>query len=153
MGWVRGSMYHIGFSDFLMYSGSTMSLDVAVSQRLQAAALDRGQSLGWMRGKRGVLPLQLLLLVIASEPLVVCGHHVVALGLGNDGLVLVVVVREEHVGAVLVEPAELLAAQGEDAAQDQTETAVWVLLGVGERECRAPGAAEDDPLLDFEERA
>ena len=32
--------YHLGSSAFLMYSGSTISLDVAVSHRLHALALD-----------------------------------------------------------------------------------------------------------------
>lgn len=39
----ESSTDQVGFSDFLICSGSTASLHVAVSQRLHALALDGGQ--------------------------------------------------------------------------------------------------------------
>ena len=55
--------------------------------------------------------------------------------------------------AALVEPGELLAPQQEDAAQDQLAHAVGMALRVGQRQGRAPRAAEQLPALDAEMRA
>jgi hypothetical protein len=51
---------------------------------------------------------------------------------------------------VAVEPLELLLAQSKDAAQDEREDDVGVLLGVREGEGRAPAPAKDVPALDAE---
>ena len=59
-------------------------------------------------------------------------------------------VGEDRRGAALVEPLQLVASQGEDAAQDDLAHGIRVALGVGQRERRAPRAAEDLPLLDAE---
>ena len=60
---------------------------------------------------------------------------------------------EHPAAAALVEPGELLAPQQEDAAQDQLAHALGVRLRVGQRQGRAPRAAEQLPALDAEVRA
>ncbi len=58
-------------------------------------------------------------------------------------------VREKERGALLVEELELLAPQGEDAAEDERLDLVSVRLSVGDGEGRTPGAAEDDPAINL----
>ena len=50
--------------------------------------------------------------------------------------------------ALPVEPVEFGLAQQEDAAEHQFPHAFGVLLSIGERQRRAPGAAEDLPTID-----
>ena len=57
-------------------------------------------------------------------------------------------VGPDHVGpAGLVVPVELASAQGEDAAQHQSEDPLRVALGVGESQGGSPRPAEDEPAL------
>ena len=74
---------------------------------------------------------------------------------GNRRDVLLPEVGKDRAGAqrVLVEPFELGAAQQEDAAQHQFGDALGVALRVGQRQRRAPGAAEHQPALDPQMRA
>ena len=87
----------------------------------------------------------------ARQAPVVGAQQVAALGLGDRREVVLPRVRGRCAGAaVLVEPVELPAAQQEDAAQHELGHALRVRLGVGERERRAPRAAEHLPALDAE---
>ncbi|TXL72275.1 DUF3987 domain-containing protein [Vineibacter terrae] len=52
----------------------------------------------------------------------------------------------EHGAHALEEPLHLLVAPQEDAAQDEAEAAVGIVLAIGKRQRRAPGAAEHQPL-------
>ena len=55
----------------------------------------------------------------------------------------------EHLGdAELVVPGELGLGDGVDSAQDQRADPLGMGLGIGERQRRAPGAAEDEPSVD-----
>ena len=53
----------------------------------------------------------------------------------------------EHRSAALVEPVDFLLAQEEDAAQDEFCDLIGMSLGIGERQGRTPGSAEDLPAL------
>jgi hypothetical protein len=55
-------------------------------------------------------------------------------------------------GGSVVEPVELPATKHEDAAQDELRDPVGMGLGVRERQCAPPRAAEDLPALDAERR-
>ena len=52
--------------------------------------------------------------------------------------------------AVLVEPVHFALRAREDAAQDQCAHALGMCLRIGERQRRAPRAAEHEPVLDAE---
>src|SRR5262249_15763611 len=59
---------------------------------------------------------------------------------------------EEAAGAV-VEPVDLGAPRRADAIEDDLRDAAGVSLGVGERQRRTPGVAEQQPAIDAEVRA
>ncbi len=88
--------------------------------------------------------------VVAGEPRVVGEEEVTALGLGDGREVVLPRVGEDRARAALVEPVDLLLAEEEDAAQHELGDALGVGLGVGQREGRPPGAAEDHPAVDAE---
>lgn len=87
-------------------------------------------------------------LVAAGQAPVERGHQVVALVLRDRRQVILPVVGEQPAGAFLVEPAELVRAAQEDAAQDQCLDPLGMGLRVGQRQGRPPGAAEQHPALD-----
>ena len=57
-------------------------------------------------------------------------------------------IGEQHVGAVPVEPVQLDLGAQEHPAQDEAETAVGMCARIGQGQGCAPGAAEDQPLVD-----
>ena len=101
-----------------------------------------------------VLPLapglggaQLLGRVIARQALVVRRHQVAALGFGDGGQVIFPAIGEQPRRAFLVEPLHFGAAQREDAAHHQFADVPRMRFGVGQRQRRAPRAAEHQPLV------
>ena len=60
--------------------------------------------------------------------------------------------RERTVPHAVEEPVDLMRPTEEDAAQHQGEAPLGMGLGIGQRQGRAPGAAEDDPALDADQR-
>ena len=88
---------------------------------------------------------------IREEPRV--GPHIVAEAavIGRDGRHVAGPEIRGHVAArSLVEPLEFTATQGEDAAQYELGHPLGMRLGVGQREGRAPRAAEYLPAFDPE---
>ena len=69
--------------------------------------------------------------------------------LGGDGCeVSLPGVRKDRAGPFLVEPAELLGSQEEDATQHQLARPLGVGLRVRQRQRRTPGTPEDQPAVD-----
>ena len=75
-------------------------------------------------------------------------HQIAAFDLGNGCEIVIPRVGEQGVGALLVKPLQLPAAQHEDATQYQFGHAIRMALGIGQGQRGAPGAPEDLPALD-----
>ena len=88
--------------------------------------------------------------VRSREAAMVGGDQVAALVLGDRRDESLPWLGEQSRGAVPIEPAQLGAAHREDAAQHELADALRMRLGIGERQRRAPRAAEDEPALDGE---
>ncbi len=86
--------------------------------------------------------------VVTDQPLVIGAHQVAAFGFGYGGDEPFPGVREDHRGAVLIEPVQLLPGQQEDATQNQGQDALRMSDGVGHGQGRAPGPAEHHPFVD-----
>ena len=91
---------------------------------------------------------KLCLDVIAGETLAIGGHQVAALGLGDRRDEMFPFVGKQQRGAILVVPFEFPAAERKDAAQHQLGAPLRVGFGIGERQGRAPRAAEHQPALE-----
>ena len=90
--------------------------------------------------------------VFARQPAVVGAHHIAAFGGRDRRDEAFVEVGVERAGAVgrAVEPGELPGAHQKYPAQHELGDARRMRLRIGERERRAPGAAEQLPALDAE---
>lgn len=86
-------------------------------------------------------------LVIAGEAAVEGRDQVVALHVRDRLEVVLPCIREQAVGAFLVEPFQLPATQHEDAAQHQFGHALRMGFRVRQRQGRPPAAAEHLPAL------
>ena len=73
-----------------------------------------------------------------GEAAVIGFDQIAALGLGDHAQILLEGVGEDPATAFLIEPFELRAPQREDASQHELGHALWVCLGVSERERGAP---------------
>ena len=71
--------------------------------------------------------------------------EITALGLRDRGDIAVESIREEAAGAFLVEPLDLGFRDEENAAQHEAEHTRRMGDGIGQRQRRAPGAAEHQP--------
>lgn len=75
-------------------------------------------------------------------------EQVVALIQGNRRDVVLPIVGKQATGASLVEPLDFLRTAEEDPTQDQAMHPLWMGLGVGQGQGRAPGTAEQHPFFD-----
>ena len=78
------------------------------------------------------------------------GERIGALGLGQVADEIGVEIGAENLRTVDEGPLDLLRCAEEDRAQHEPQHAVGVCLRVGERERRAPRAADEEPTLDAE---
>ena len=92
--------------------------------------------------------LELRLAVVAGQPLAVGGHHVAALGLGDRRQEALPFVGEHFRHAELIVPVELGPGQRVDAAHHQLADPLRMRLGIGQRQRRAPRAAEHQPFVE-----
>jgi hypothetical protein len=76
--------------------------------------------------------------------------HVATLVLRDYAGVILECVGKNPARSLLIEPFELRAPQGEDASEHELGHSLGVSLGIGERQGRAPRAAEHLPALDGE---
>ena len=114
-----------------LVSGSGSSVIVSPSHRLQARAAS-----------------SCAVAVGADQPLAVGGHHVAALGFRDRREEALPFVREHLRDAELIVPVEFGLGQRVDAAHDEFADALGMRLGIGERQRRAPGAAEHQPFVE-----
>ena len=98
-------------------------------------------------GRPGLGRVHLGDLVGAGQALVESLHQIAAFVWRNRREVVLPVVGEQAAGALLVEPAEFLRPTQEDAAQNQPVHALRMRLRIGQRQGRAPGAAEQHELV------
>ena len=73
------------------------------------------------------------------------GDEIAALGLGDRAEEILPAIGKQQARTALVEPVDLPLPAGEDAAQDHRRDTFGMRLGVGERQRRTPGAAEQQP--------
>ncbi|MNM43325.1 hypothetical protein D3C81_542050 [compost metagenome] len=98
----------------------------------------------------GLGRIQARCFVFAGQAAVEGGDQIVALHRRNRLEVVLPRIREQAVGAFLVEPFQFPAAQHEDAAQHQFGHALRMALRIGQRQGRAPAAAEHLPAIDLQ---
>src|SRR6476646_3775891 len=77
------------------------------------------------------------------------GDHVAAVRDWNGPQIVIEGFGINPAATLLIEPLELGAPQGEDAAKHKLADAVWMRLGVRQRQCRSPRAAKHLPALDL----
>lgn len=99
-------------------------------------------------GRPGLGGVHLGDLVATGQALVEGRQQVAALFRRDRRDIVFPIVREQAAGAFLVEPVDVLRTAEEDAAQDQRMDPLGMGLRVGQRQGRAPGTAEQHPLLD-----
>ncbi|MNI38957.1 hypothetical protein D3C73_931210 [compost metagenome] len=86
--------------------------------------------------------------VIAGQAAVIGGHHLMTLRFRNGGDEGLPFVGKHFRDAELIVPVELRLRQRIDAAQKKLGDAIRMRFGIGECQCRTPGAAEHLPLVD-----
>ena len=77
-------------------------------------------------------------------------QQVCSLGLWNQANILLPDIGKDRAraDAILIEPANLFLTAKKDPAQDQSQHAFGMRLGVSERERAAPRTAKDQPAFD-----
>lgn len=86
--------------------------------------------------------------VAAGQPPMVGREQVATFLDGNRLEEMRPLVRVDFAGAVLVEPADLLAAEQKNAPQHQFADGLRMALRIGQRQRAAPGTAEHQPPFD-----
>ena len=85
--------------------------------------------------------------VIAGQPIMIGFHQIAALILGDEAGEAVPLLRHDLTRALGVQPVLFGLAGEEHAAQHQFGHTLRMRLGIGERECSAPAAAEHLPCF------
>jgi hypothetical protein len=74
-------------------------------------------------------------------------EQIAALRLRDGSQEILPVIGEERGCALLIIPEDFVAAEREDAADDERGDPLRMCLRISQRQRRAPGAAEDEPLF------
>ena len=83
----------------------------------------------------------------------ICGDHVIALGVRNGTLKFGECFGKNPAAPILIEPAKLSLRGQKNAAQDQGTDSLRIRFRVGKRQRRSPRAAEKLPAVDIEFQA